>query len=169
MGFDLYGRNKKALPDKGTPGASKDSTPWTDGIYFRNNVWWWHPLWEYVCANCSHILTQKDMDGGGGNGGYFITKKKDIAIADVLDAKIKSGDVKRFANDRDKEQKKLPDVNRDICDGTGKRTDSGVKSKCNGCNGTGKKRPFETNYPFDRTNVEQFSKFCRASGGFEIC
>ena len=22
------------------------------GIYFRNNVWWWRPLWDYVWTLC---------------------------------------------------------------------------------------------------------------------
>ena len=29
------------------------------GIYFRNNNWWWRPLWIYVYDNCKDILTEK--------------------------------------------------------------------------------------------------------------
>ena len=31
------------------------------GIYFRNNVWWWRPLWMYISDLCKDILTEKDM------------------------------------------------------------------------------------------------------------
>ena len=27
------------------------------GVYFRNNVWWWRPLWEFVCMQCSDFMT----------------------------------------------------------------------------------------------------------------
>ena len=32
------------------------------GIYFRNNNWWWRPLWIYVYDNCKDILTEKDYE-----------------------------------------------------------------------------------------------------------
>ena len=33
MGMDVYGLKPKSKV----------------GEYFRNNVWWWHPLWDYCC------------------------------------------------------------------------------------------------------------------------
>ena len=41
--------------------------------------------------------------------------------------------------------------------------------KCNGCEGKGTKRPWDTNYPFDIGNVKEFAKFAAQSGGFTIC
>ena len=51
MGMDVYGLN----PDK----------------YFRNNVWWWRPLWDYVCNTCYDILSEKDMNAGSYNDYNF--------------------------------------------------------------------------------------------------
>ena len=34
------------------------------GVYFRNNVWYWRPLWAFICDTCSNILTNKDMENG---------------------------------------------------------------------------------------------------------
>ena len=31
------------------------------GLYFRNNVWWWRPLWTYVVVICDDILSDKDI------------------------------------------------------------------------------------------------------------
>ena len=31
------------------------------GVYFRNNVWWWRPLWDYVCNNVDE-LTEEDWN-----------------------------------------------------------------------------------------------------------
>ena len=46
------------------------------GIYFRNNVWWWRPLWNYVCKNCSDILTDEDVGAGSFNDGETAYQKE---------------------------------------------------------------------------------------------
>ena len=28
------------------------------GVYFRNNVWWWRPLWSFVCERLDDVLTE---------------------------------------------------------------------------------------------------------------
>lgn len=55
MGMDVYGLRPKTQA----------------GEYFRNNVWWWHPLWNY-CATVSPELANKvkyphSNDGDGLN------------------------------------------------------------------------------------------------------
>ncbi len=67
MGFDLYGKS---------PTANK-------GTYFRNNVWWWRPLWEYVTSNCP-VLTQKDCQYGCSNSGHLIDDDKAKEVARTL-------------------------------------------------------------------------------------
>jgi len=44
MGFDLY-----------STGNHKSQK----GEYFRNNVWWWRPLWDWTYEQCQDIITQK--------------------------------------------------------------------------------------------------------------
>ena len=81
MGFDLYGLNPKGdIPKpvitdwedkKQTDDFFKyqDETP---GSYFRTNVWYWRPLWQYVSVVCENILTEKDMERGEFNDGHRI-------------------------------------------------------------------------------------------------
>ena len=38
-----------------------------EGRYFRNTVWYWSPLWEYVYKVCPDILTARDMIRGAYN------------------------------------------------------------------------------------------------------
>jgi hypothetical protein len=53
--FDVYGRN---------------------GNYFMNNVWGWHPLWQFACEQCPDILTQEGLELGACNQGHFINAEK---------------------------------------------------------------------------------------------
>ena len=54
------------------------------GIYFRNNVWFWRPLWNFVCEVCQDFLSQKDMNKGCSNSGEVISKTKAKKIAKKL-------------------------------------------------------------------------------------
>jgi hypothetical protein len=70
MGFDILGR---------APSTK-------EGEYFRNSVWWWHPLAAYICkivpdvaCQCTHWHTN---DGDGLNAECA------AALADRLDAEI---------------------------------------------------------------------------------
>ena len=79
MGFDIYGMNpqtdKPAPPQpsmKGGEWTDKEREQWDKyeewrqeaGGYFRNNVWWWRPLWKFVCGVCDDILTDADRGAG---------------------------------------------------------------------------------------------------------
>ena len=111
------------------------------GVYFRNNVWYWRPLWDYVCKNVTS-LTKEDHTNGHSNSGWQISETKAITIAGVLYAMLESGAVKeaeRLHFDESKAQAEAdPDDN------------------------------FPT-YPFSEENVREFAIFCEESGGFEIC
>ena len=59
MGFDLSGLNPNLTrPQPPLPPfperTDKDWEKYNDwqeensGVYFRNNVWWWRPLWNFV-------------------------------------------------------------------------------------------------------------------------
>ena len=63
MGFDLTGLNPNLVrPEPELPPfperTSEDwelYTEWQEencGTYFRNNVWFWRPLWNFVCGCC---------------------------------------------------------------------------------------------------------------------
>lgn len=144
MGFDLYASN---------------------GKYFRNNVWWWRPLWVYVTAVCRDILSEDDIERGNYNDAHFIDENKAKNIAERLKTLIADGKTEVYALQRDKELQSLPDEICVLCDGTGKKEGK----KCYKCDGKGKNRPFETCYSFTTENVKAFADFCEKSNGFEIC
>ena len=135
------------------------------GEYFRANIWFWRPLWSY-CCEISPLAA--GVKYGFSNDGDGLDAEGAIALADAIDAQIKSGATKDHENVRRVELVSLPDEACNLCHGTGTRTDMVVANGCNKCLGKGKVRPFETSYPFDEDTVRQFSKFLRNSGGFEI-
>ncbi len=76
MGMDVYGENPKIHTPKPQRPETEDYSSdemsqyfsdlrkWQDknvGAYFRNNVWWWRPLWNYVTELCDDILTEEDI------------------------------------------------------------------------------------------------------------
>ena len=187
MGFDLRGLkpNDETRPDEPnwldeSDWAIDQREAWmswqqnTPGAYFRNNVWYWRPLWNFVCEVCDDILTQKDMEKGMENSGHVISKTKAKKIASRLRKMDKDLEDHQIGHER--HMSNLKDVECDICYGTGRRNDDiGVSARnadpdytCNGCNGKGTRRPFAASYPFDADNVREFGKFCSDSGGFDI-
>jgi len=178
MGMDLYGLKPNGSKPKSFPktfenkDALEEHWKWqqeTPGAYFRNNVWWWRPLWSYVVFTCQDILTQEDIEGGGNNGGHRITAKKAVTIGCRLLHTVEQGTAKRYEHEYMERLNALPMVDCSLCGGTGKRDDPIVKGQCNACEGKGKVTHFSTHYPFSAENVEEFARFCLKSGGFEIC
>ena len=184
MGFDLSGlspnitRPEPELP----PFPERTDKDWEEyhdwqeencGTYFRNNVWWWRPLWQFVTGVCEGILTEKDIERGSFNDGHKISKTKANRIATKLYAMIDNGQVKEYEDEYKKDLASLEQVDCEICDATGKRqeppkTGAGDR-ECNGCGGTGKKDDWAKSYPFSEDNIRQFANFCANSGGFRIC
>tara|TARA_Y100000031_G_C8143147_1_gene348594 strand:- start:376 stop:900 length:525 start_codon:yes stop_codon:yes gene_type:complete len=174
MGFDLYGKRFNGNE--------------TEDTYFRNNVWWWSPLWSYVTDTCD-CLSKKDIQRGFFNEGHFISKKKSKKIATTLFKELKSNRTQTYKSDYYKEIESLPLEDCEYCNGTGTRTDKIDKEHgwdvetpysedCNGCNTEdsrkegipiGKRKNWLCSYGFAIDNVETFAKFCKESGGFEIC
>jgi len=205
MGMDVYGLKPSGeiTPDFNVSWDKKQVEAYftwqdnTKGAYFRANVWFWRPLWNYVVDNCGDILNKKDIIYGSSNDGHKISKTKSIKIAQRLNKLLKNGHTRRYENAYVKEMESLPLEECKICKGTGVRkgwegwqseiewlshhknmkTDDGSISYehahrcngCNGCSGKGKIKSFSCNYPFDRDSIEQFAEFCKFSGGFRIC
>jgi hypothetical protein len=108
----------------------------------------------------------------------------------LLLSEIESGRTADFKAKYDEEVASIPMQICTLCDATGIRTDEvGIEGgwhdkelspevaivvgrthgSCNGCAGYGKRPSWDSNYPFDVENVEEFARFCMASGGFSIC
>jgi len=216
MGFDLYGLNpinttnvQKPIIDWTTNPSKSDQDRYfkemevyekaVPGDYFRNNVWYWRPLWDYICMICDDILTSEETEYGEWNDGRKISEKKAIQIADRIEEYDKLGKIEQQEIYQEDLREKLPDEDCSVCEGTGTRKEwqgwfseeawlkhhktlenddsianSGYKwanemKGCNGCKGTGKVKNWQSYYPFSAENVKEFGNFCRNSGGFEIC
>lgn len=149
MGMDVYGKN--ATSEKGQ--------------YFRNNCWWWRPLWNY-CQSVSYVAQQ--VEYGQSNDGDGLNAEDAVLLAETLQAEIDSGRCLQYEQEYRDHLAALPDEECNLCNGTGTRTDAIVQGKCNGCEGKGSRRPWQTHYPFEVENVREFAEFLRDSGGFEI-
>jgi DnaJ-class molecular chaperone len=148
MGYDLHGLGAKS----------------SKGEYFRNNVWWWRPLAEFVTDRCA----VSDPQGWFHNGGHEVSEDEARQIAETLKDLIALGEVKDYERRYTEYLQNMPDEECDICHGAGVRNDRIIRGTCNGCNGKGTMRPFRTNYPFSEENVREFADFCEQSGGFSI-
>ena len=119
------------------------------GEYFRNNVWWWRPLWAFVCDLCGDILNDKDKENGSYNNGHPIEKEKALAIAVRLKEKLADGTVEKMVRAHQKEVKRAEKENK------GKKVgDAGYQ--------------WTAAYPATVKNVRDFAAFCENSEGFEI-
>lgn len=171
MGMDVYGK-KPASPK---------------GEYFRNNVWYWHPLWDF-CLDNFEIANK--VKNGHTNSGDGLGARDAKTIAKGIKTMIANGDAQRYIDDRETKLSELERVVCFLCNGTGIRTDElgtqdGQPTKelrpeqvivygrthgwCNGCDGEGNQEPWELNYHLTLDNLEEFAEFLEDCGGFEIC
>ena len=123
MGFDIYGMD---------PQTEK-------GHYFRNNVWYWRPLWQVICEECNDILTEEQMASGSYNDGVEVSAEQAIKI------------FKRLVD-------KAPQIEEDVLEYEKARKKAGEKDP----------KDFATHYPLTSENVWEFAEFCKESGGFSI-
>ena len=133
MGFDLTGINAKNKK----------------GEYFRNNVWYWRPLWDYVCVVCDKILSKKDKENGEWNNGHTINAIKAEKITKALEESIQNGFAKTYSLTH-KEKMKTAIANN-------------KKAKPDRSNWD-----WNENYPFTLSNLKEFITFIKNSEGFQI-
>jgi len=150
MGFDVYGNKPKSKK----------------GEYFRNNVWWWHPLWGYCCETYPDICSKVKYGHSNDGDGLKSTNSKKLSLA--LKRDLDNGKVLLYQTKREEELKALPRIECTLCKGSGIRNDEYVQGECNACKGDGTVSHFETNYPFSVENVEEFQGFLEECGGFKI-
>ena len=170
MGMDVIGK--------------KPSAP--RGEHFRNNVWWWHPLWEY----CNTVAPEICGDVlGHSNDGDGLPADGARKLAEVLRRELESGNTAEYSRTRQTEIDALPLEPCSYCESTGVRTDKvgvemGMPGReltdeqaerlgrthgwCNGCDGEGARRSWAASYYFDESNVKEFAEFLEHSGGFRI-
>ena len=209
MGFDLYGENPKVVKgfsdkkseryeelasmsysDREKQGFNDEylelQSEWENnnpGNYFRNNVWWWRPLWTFTCDHCADFLTEDDMNGGCYNDSYIITENKAIAIAERLYEALKEPETQEYLDNHmkvmekakkhnemiEQEKKALDEIAVAI---TGDKNVAPIdypKDLKKKFDELMKKRDWASSYPINRENIENFARFAEQSGGFSIC
>ena len=159
-----------------------------EGEHFRNNVWWWRPLAEFVQINYSDIADKcKCWQTNDGDGLDEDDAKK---LAERIEQDLVVGRVRLYEEAR---QIALASLDREPCkwcNSTGIRTDqTGVDmgfptealpaetailtgrthGTCNACGGIGTTEHWELSYRFNEENVAEFLTFLKSCGGFQIC
>jgi hypothetical protein len=149
-------------------------SPRTDtGEYFRNNVWWWHPLWTF-CCEVAPRLTDK-VAHGHSNDGDGLSDEDSVRLAEAITTWIDDGRAQQYVELRQKWLDELPLLECKYCEGTGTRHDGKEIGRpepdfqCNACHGFGKVQDWQCNYSIDVDNITKFRDFLLDCGGFEIC
>jgi hypothetical protein len=171
MGMDVMGKNAQT----------------ETGEYFRNNVWWWRPLWDYCLETHGDIAGK--VEYGHSNDGDGLDSTDAYNLGKRLEADIESGLVAEFERQYHEHIASLPLTDCQWCGATGIRTDEvGVEhgmptqelepevailvgrthGYCNGCRGEGKTVHWLSHYGFSVENVREFANFLMDCGGFEI-
>jgi len=158
-----------------------------EGSYFRNNVWWWRPLWIF-CETIAPRLSNK-VKHGQSNDGDGLNDDIGKALAKLLQQSLSDGTCQRYETEYNAWKASLPRHTCKYCTGTGIRTDEiGTKHEmpnkeldieiaqklgrtqgwCNGCNGEGTTADHQTWYYFSVENVQEFAEFLETCEGFSI-
>ena len=136
------------------------------GDYFRNNCWWWRPLWNYCHHVAPELITDDVFKSGSYNDGAGLDAKGAAKLAVILEAKIADGHTKHYQREYELYIESLPNDKCGRCNGNNRGHNK--KKECKSCDGTGETENFSKSYPFDVDNVKEFAKFLIDSGGFEI-
>ena len=151
MGFDVSGINPKAntvkpkilkqdwrkLDEKAKDkyiASDKKYQKENPGIYFRNNVWWWRPLWAYVCEICEDVMTEDNLTAGDYNDGKIIPEEIVQRMVEKLMVEIALENHTKYEKRHTEALKELPLKACRYCKGTGVRKLEGKEQNCNVCN-----------------------------------
>ena len=150
MGFDLTGIQPSGMtiPQPLDWSNKRESEEYfnllktVDGAYFRNNNWWWRPLWNFCAHHCPELIDEETHLSGHCNDGAGLNAEDAVKLGTKLLVLIEDGTAsaheKEIILSNEEAQAKDPD---------------------NGLAGA---------YPFSVENVKEFADFCIQSGGFKI-
>ena len=167
MGFDLY---------------SLGNHKTEKGEYFRNNVWWWRRLADFVCEQTG-VIAETDKEHWQSNSGHEVDEQTAKQIAKQLKALIKDGTVSKAIIEVEKEMEKAEKNNKFV-----DRCHEMLRAKVEKETGMTNLAPadyrgddhdtwdwiqskysYGSSYPFTMENVQEFIEFCEQSNGFRIC
>jgi hypothetical protein len=171
MGMDVYG--KAATTEAGT--------------YFRNNVWSWRPLADFILETAPADLTE-GCAYWHSNDGDGLDEETSRKLAVFLRHQIETGAAQNYIDERARKLAALPMEPCRLCGATGIRSDAigvehgqttrkiekkghprnGQIGWCNACDGVGSSPHWDTHYRLDIDNIANFADFLEGCGGFEI-
>ena len=146
------------------------------GEYYRNNVWWWRPLAQYIIEH-TNCVSEKDAERWAYNDGHEVTEQEAKAIAKQLKHLIKKGHTQKHYEEYEKERKKAETYNEKVQKqlkafeervGKDKAPNDYSKEDKKKWDSIWEKKSWTANYPFSVENVKEFAEFCEDSGGFTI-
>lgn len=106
MGMDVYGKNATT----------------EEGAYFRNNVWWWRPLANYILEFCPEEA--EPCEYWHSNDGDGLDEEGALRLAAKLRELLKSGHTTAYQVAYEARLEAIPPEECDLCGGTGVRSDS---------------------------------------------
>ena len=112
------------------------------GVYFRNNCWWWRPLWNFCAHHCPELIDEETFQSGHCNDGAGLDDINATKLGVKLLSLIEDGTAAHH------EKEIILSNEKEIAD----NPDSGLAGA----------------YSFSVENVAEFANFCIQSGGFEI-
>ena len=201
MGFDLYGTNPKIKAGTKKPKeidwknateeerdeyfkAVDEYENTNKGVYFRNNVWWWRRLADYILEH-TKCVDEQDFDKWQHNDGHEVDEETAIQIANQLEHLIKTGHAEQYKEEIEKErqeakkhnekvEKMLEQLKEKVRKETGKDIENTAPSEYPEKYNLEwwdiiNKKDYRDSYPFEIDNVKEFIEFAKNSGGFRIC
>ena len=167
MGFDLY-----------SLGNHKTET----GEYYRQSVWGWRRLADFVCEQTG-VIAEDNKKFWQSNDGHEVSEGEAKEIAKQLKALIKDGTVSKAIREVEEESEQAEKNNKfvEICHKmlrekvereTGKTNTAPAdypKEDHDTWEWIQRKYSYGSSYPFTMEQVESFIEFCEQSNGFRIC
>lgn len=129
------------------------------GEYFRNNVWWWHPLWDYCCEVDPELVDKVPEAHSNSGDGLNAFDARQLAFK--LTEEIESGRTEKYVTAYYEHIKKLPKEKCIVI--------TEDHTNCHLCSGTKLIEPFQLHYHINVENVQEFKDFLMDCGGFSIC
>ena len=80
----------------------KEQEDWEEanpGVYFRNNCWWWRPLWNYCYWIAEDIISEELWDSGHTNSGAGLDAKDSVKLGERLLDSIADGTCLKYQAD----------------------------------------------------------------------
>lgn len=162
MGMDVYG--KKPTSEKGE--------------YFRNNVWWWHPLWDYCCYLDSSLIKRVPYAHENSGDGLASVASRKLAVK--LQQSIDSGEAQKYVDSYYEYINSSPDepcfcVSKSLIEVYSSTAEIPFPASkdpnpdCNICKGSGLQPNWSKNYHINVENIQNFANFLLDCGGFQIC